>query len=97
MRWATGKTVKTNQMEEKHSRENTVTKDKHRCSNKNIPSEMFTLSEVLTLLFCCTKLYCSRLYWVLLDCTGPYLAVLGCSGLYWAVLGSSGLHWAVVR
>ena len=43
MRWATGKTVKTvktNQMEEKHLREKTVAKDKHRCSNKKIPPEM---------------------------------------------------------
>ena len=53
MRWATGKTVKTNQMEEKHSREKTVAKDKHRCSNKNIPSEMEVAPRylLLTLLY----------------------------------------------
>ena len=53
MRWATGKTVKTNQMEEKHSRENTLAKDKHQCSNKNIPSEMEVAPRylLLTLLY----------------------------------------------
>ena len=69
MRWATGKTVKTNQMEEKHSREKTFAKDKHRCSTKNIPSEMEVAPRYLLLTAYIFFYTVYTIYTVLIDFT----------------------------
>ena len=36
-------------------------------------------------------IFCSGLFWIVLDCSGLFWIVLDCSGLFWIVLDCSGL------